>query len=150
MRATIQRVKESSVKINDKTVGEIQRGLLVFIGIENSDTLEDIQWLSHKISQLRIFADDHLPMNKSVIDVDGEILVVSQFTLFASTKKGNRPSFTRSGEPNFAKKMIDEFTNQLSQKTGKKIKTGIFGADMHVSLINDGPVTIHIDSKNKE
>ena len=150
MRATIQRVKESSVKINDKTVGEIQRGLLVFIGIENSDTLEDIQWLSHKISQLRIFADDHLPMNKSVIDVDGEILVVSQFTLFASTKKGNRPSFTRSGDPNFAKKMIDEFTNQLSQKTGKKIKTGIFGADMHVSLINDGPVTIHIDSKNKE
>jgi len=150
MRATIQRVKESSVKINDNTVGEIQRGLLVFIGIENSDTLEDIQWLSHKISQLRIFADDHLPMNKSVIDVDGEILVVSQFTLFASTKKGNRPSFTRSGDPNFAKKMIDEFTNQLSQKTGKKIKTGIFGADMHVSLINDGPVTIHIDSKNKE
>lgn len=150
MRATIQRVKESSVKINDNTVGEIQRGLLVFIGIENSDTLEDIQWLSHKISQLRIFADDHLPMNKSVIDVDGEILVVSQFTLFASTKKGNRPSFTRSGDPNFAKKMIDEFTHQLSQKTGKKIKTGIFGADMHVSLINDGPVTIHIDSKNKE
>ncbi|MBL57866.1 MAG: D-tyrosyl-tRNA(Tyr) deacylase [Flavobacteriales bacterium] len=150
MRATIQRVKESSVKINDNTVGEIQRGLLVFIGIENSDTLEDIQWLSHKISQLRIFADDHLPMNKSVIDVDGEILVVSQFTLFASTKKGNQPSFTRSGDPNFAKKMIDEFTRQLSQKTGKKIKTGIFGADMHVSLINDGPVTIHIDSKNKE
>lgn len=99
MRATIQRVKESSVKINDITVGEIQRGLLVFIGIENSDTLEDIQWLSHKISQLRIFADDHLPMNKSVIDVDGEILVVSQFTLFASTKKGNRPSFTRFWRP---------------------------------------------------
>lgn len=150
MRVTIQRVLSASVMVNDGIVGEINKGLLVLLGIEDEDSTEDIEWLTGKISKLRIFPDDKAPMNKSVIDVDGEILVVSQFTLFASTKKGNRPSFTRSGEPNFAKAMCNQFVVELSQKTGKTIQTGVFGADMKVSLINDGPVTINIDSKNKE
>lgn len=150
MRVTIQRVSEASVKVDGSIVGEIQKGLLVLLGIEDEDTAKDIEWLTAKISKLRIFPDDKAPMNQSVMDVDGEILVVSQFTLFASTKKGNRPSFTRSGEPNFAKEMCDQFVAELSQKTEKTIQTGIFGADMKVSLINDGPVTINIDSKNRE
>lgn len=150
MRVTIQRVSEASVKVDGGIVGEIQKGLLVLLGIEDEDTAEDIEWLTGKISKLRIFPDEKAPMNQSVMEVDGDILVVSQFTLFASTKKGNRPSFTRSGEPNFAKEMCEKFVDSLSQKTEKTIQTGIFGADMKVSLINDGPVTINIDSKNRE
>lgn len=150
MRVTIQRVSEASVKVDNEVVGSISKGLLVLLGIEDEDSNEDIEWLTGKISKLRIFPDEKAPMNQSVMDVDGEILVVSQFTLFASTKKGNRPSFTRSGEPNLAKAMCDQFVDSLSEKTGKTIQTGVFGADMKVSLINDGPVTINIDSKNKE
>ena len=149
MRVTIQRVSEASVKVDNEVIGSISKGLLILLGIEDEDTIEDIEWLTGKISKLRIFPDDKAPMNQSVMDIDGEVLVVSQFTLFASTKKGNRPSFTRSGEPNFAKAMCDQFVAELSQKTEKTIQTGIFGADMKVSLINDGPVTINIDSKNK-
>ncbi len=150
MRVTIQRVTEAVVKINEITVGEIQKGLLVLIGIENKDNFDDIKWLTQKIINLRIFPDKNAPMNKSVLDVNGEILVVSQFTLYASTKKGNRPSFIFSGEPKFAKKMYHQFVDNLERVTGKKIKTGKFGADMKISLINDGPVTINIDSKRKE
>ena len=150
MRVTIQRVSEASIKINDVTVAEIKKGMLVLLGVENKDTFEDINWLTNKISKLRIFQDDKSLMNKSIMDINGDILVVSQFTLFASTKKGNRPSFSFSGEPNFAKKMYCEFVNDLEIKTEKKVKTGTFGADMKISLINDGPVTINIDTKNKE
>ncbi|MBK21533.1 MAG: D-tyrosyl-tRNA(Tyr) deacylase [Flavobacteriales bacterium] len=150
MRVTIQRVSEASVRINDVVVAEIERGILVLVGIKNEDTFEDINWLTSKISKLRIFPDEKAPMNKSIIDVNGDIIVVSQFTLFASTKKGNRPSFLFSGEPDFSKKMYFKFVNDLEMKTGKKVKTGRFGADMKVSLINDGPVTINIDTKNKE
>ncbi len=150
MRVTIQRVLEASVKVEGKVVGEIKTGLLVLLGIEDEDTSEDIEWLTGKISKLRIFPDDKAPMNQSVMEIDGDILVVSQFTLFASTKKGNRPSFTRSGEPQFAKEMCENFVSELSLKIGKTVPTGLFGADMKVSLINDGPVTINIDSKNRE
>ena len=150
MRVTIQRVTEASVKINNVIVAEIKKGMLVLLGIENEDTYEDVNWLTRKISKLRIFPDDKAQMNKSVMEINGEILVVSQFTLFASTKKGNRPSFIFSGEPNFAEKMYHKFVIDLEIKTGKKVKTGAFGADMKVSLINDGPVTINIDTKNKE
>ena len=150
MLVTIQRVLEASVKVDGEIVGAIQHGLLVLLGIEDEDSAEDIEWLTGKISKLRIFPDEKAPMNQSVMDVGGDLLVVSQFTLFASTKKGNRPSFTRSGEPSFAKEMCEKFVSELSQKTDKEIQTGIFGADMKVSLINDGPVTINIDSKNKE
>lgn len=150
MRATIQRVLEASVKVDNNIVSEINKGLVVLLGIEDEDTSDDLEWLSSKISKLRIFPDDKAPMNKSILDIDGDIIVVSQFTLFASTKKGNRPSFINSGEPNFAKKMCDLFVSLLSAKTGKKVQTGIFGADMKVALINDGPVTINIDTKNKE
>ena len=150
MRVTIQRVLEASVKVKGKVIGSIQQELLVFLGIENLDSPEDIEWLTGKISRLRIFPDDKAPMNQSIEDISGEILVVSQFTLYASTKKGNRPSFAKSGEPNFAKDMCEKFVTELSLKTNKKIQTGIFGADMKVALINDGPVTINIDSKRKE
>ncbi len=150
MRVTIQRVLEASVKVEGKIVGEIKTGLLILLGIEDEDTSEDIEWLTGKISKLRIFPDDKAPMNQSVMDVEGDILVVSQFTLFASTKKGNKPSFTRSGEPQFAKEMCEKFVSELAVKTGKTVPTGVFGADMKVSLVNDGPVTINIDSKNRE
>jgi D-tyrosyl-tRNA(Tyr) deacylase len=150
MRVTIQRVTEASVKINNVIVAEIQKGMLVLLGIENEDTYEDVNWLTRKISKLRIFPDDKAQMNKSVMEINGEILVVSQFTLFARTKKGNRPSFMFSGEPNFAEKMFQKFIIDLEIKTGEKPKKGTFGADMKVSLINDGPVTININTKNKE
>ena len=150
MRVTIQRVSEASVRINDVVVAEIERGMLVLLGIQNEDTFEDINWLTNKISKLRIFPDEKAQMNKNIIDVNGDILVVSQFTLFASTKKGNRPSFLFSGKPDFSKIMYFKFVNDLEIKTGKKVKTGRFGANMKVSLINDGPVTINIDTKNKE
>ena len=150
MRVTIQRVAKADVKINEVSVAEIKKGILIFLGIENKDSFADIKWLTNKISKLRIFTDDKVPMNKSVLDINGDIIVVSQFTLFASTRKGNRPSFKLSSEPKFAEKMYNQFVAELENLTRKEIKTGKFGANMKVSLINDGPVTINIDSKRKE
>ncbi len=150
MRVVVQRVSEASVTIEGKENASIEQGLLVLLGIENTDTQEDIDWLCKKISNLRIFGDENEVMNLSVMDVKGEIIVVSQFTLHASTKKGNRPSYIRAAKPGFAIPMYEKFTKQLSQISGTKVQTGIFAADMKVRLLNDGPVTIIIDSKNKE
>jgi D-tyrosyl-tRNA(Tyr) deacylase len=150
MRAVIQRVSECSVTVDQKIVGTISTGLLVLLGIEDADTIEDIEWLSNKIINLRIFNDENNVMNKSVMDIDGEILLVSQFTLHASTKKGNRPSYIKASKPEFALPMYEKMITQLENDSHKKIQTGIFGADMKVKLLNDGPVTIVIDSKNKE
>jgi D-tyrosyl-tRNA(Tyr) deacylase len=151
MRALIQRVSKASVTIDQKVNGSIENGLLVFLGICEDDSTEDIEWLSKKIAQLRIFSDDKGLMNKSVIDINGNILVISQFTLFAQTKKGNRPSFIRAARPETAIPLYEEFCSTIENIIGKgRIKTGIFGADMKVSLINDGPVTIWIDSHNRE
>lgn len=150
MRAVIQRVSRASVEVDGKVVGSIGKGLCVFLGIEEADQTEDVEWLAAKINGLRIFRDDNHAMNLSALDVGGEFLVISQFTLFASTKKGNRPSFLRSAKPEFAKGMVDKFVNQLENIAGKPIATGIFGADMKVDLLNDGPVTIIIDTKSKE
>ncbi len=150
MRVVVQRVSTASVSIDDEVYAKIRHGLLVLVGIEEPDTIEDIVWLSAKIVNMRIFSDDHGMMNKSVADVFGEILVVSQFTLFANTKKGNRPSFIRAAKPEFASKFYEIFCAQISQELSRPVKTGVFGADMHVSLINDGPVTILIDSKHRE
>lgn len=150
MRAVIQRVRSCSVEIDGKIHSSIDAGLLVLLGIENADAAEDVQWLAQKIINLRIFSDAEGLMNLSIIDIDGEILVVSQFTLFASTKKGNRPSFIRSARPEFAIPLYELFVQQLQQLSKSSIRTGEFGADMQVHLINDGPVTITIDTKNKE
>ena len=150
MRAVIQRVSEAMVKVNGEVTGSIQKGLLVLVGIEDADTIEDIQWLSSKIVNMRIFDDVNGVMNVSVKDVDGEILLVSQFTLHASTKKGNRPSYSRASKPPFAIPMFEQMIEQLSTDLGKRVQTGIFGADMKVTLLNDGPVTIVMDTKNKE
>ncbi|WP_313114136.1 D-aminoacyl-tRNA deacylase [Aequorivita sediminis] len=150
MRALIQRVKKASVTIDGKIYSEINQGLLILLGIEAEDTQEDIEWLAAKIAKMRIFSDDNDAMNLSVQDVEGECLVVSQFTLHASTKKGNRPSFIKAARPGIAIPLYDEFILQLENNTNKKVKTGSFGAMMEVGLINDGPVTIWIDSKNKE
>jgi D-tyrosyl-tRNA(Tyr) deacylase len=150
MRVVIQRVSEASVKVNNEIVGAIQKGLLVLLGIEDADTDEDIIWLSNKIVNLRIFDNEEGAMNKSVMDVDGNILLVSQFTLHASTKKGNRPSYIKASKTDFAIPMYEKMIAQLEKDIHKKIATGIFGADMKVSLLNDGPVTITIDTKNKE
>ena len=150
MRAVIQRVSEASVKINQNLKGKIGVGLLVFVGFEEADTDEDIEWLAGKIVRLRIFNDEKGVMNLSVQEVDGEILLISQFTLHASTKKGNRPSYIKAAKPEFAIPLYEKFIIQLEKESGKKIQTGEFGADMKVSLINDGPVTIIIDTKNKE
>jgi D-tyrosyl-tRNA(Tyr) deacylase len=150
VKLVIQRVSQASVTTDSKIVAEIQKGLLVLVGIEDSDSPEDIIWLSSKITNLRIFADENEVMNLSVKDVDGEIIVVSQFTLHASTKKGNRPSYIKASKPEIAIPLYESFVKQIETELGKKIQTGIFGADMKVSLINDGPVTIVIDSKNKE
>ncbi len=150
MRVVIQRVREASVTIEGKVNASIQTGLLVLLGIEDADTQEDTEWLCKKISNLRIFNDENGIMNRSVMDVDGDIIVVSQFTLHASTKKGNRPSYIRAAKPDFAIPMYEKFVAHLSSVTGKKIQTGEFGADMKVGLLNDGPVTIIIDSKVKE
>ena len=150
MKTVIQRVSQASVTINSQTVAEIQKGLLVLVGIEDADTQEDIDWLCQKIVNLRIFGDENNVMNCSVQDVDGDIIVVSQFTLHASTKKGNRPSYIKASKPEFAIPMYDNFVKTLEKEFGKKVQTGIFGADMKVMLLNDGPVTIQIDSKNKE
>ncbi len=150
MRAVIQRVSEASVKVEGKTISSIHHGLLIFIGIEDDDGIEDIKWLSGKISRLRIFGDDNGVMNKSIIDVDGDAIVVSQFTLHASTKKGNRPSYIKAAKPEVAIPLYEDFVKQLKIDLGKEIGTGIFGADMKISLLNDGPVTIIVDTKNKE
>jgi len=150
MRAVIQRVSEASVKVNGEITGSIQKGLLVLVGVEDADTTEDIQWLSSKIVNMRIFDDAAGVMNVSLKDIDGDILLVSQFTLHASTKKGNRPSYIRASKPPFAIPTYEKLIDQLSKDAGKPIQTGIFGADMKVSLLNDGPVTIVVDTKNKE
>jgi D-tyrosyl-tRNA(Tyr) deacylase len=150
MRAVIQRVSSASVKVDDKITGEIKQGLLVLVGIEDSDDQEDLEWLSGKIVNLRIFNDDEGVMNKSVKDIDGGLLVVSQFTLHAATKKGNRPSYIRASKPEIAVPLYEQFKQQLTADLGQEIQAGIFGADMKVELLNDGPVTIIIDTKNKE
>ena len=150
MRTVIQRVSQAAVTINHKITGAIEKGLLVLVGIEDADTEEDIKWLSSKIVNLRIFDDENKVPNISVKDIDGDILVVSQFTLQASTKKGNRPSYIRASKAEIAIPLYEIFVIQLSKDLGKTIFTGEFGADMKVQLINDGPVTIWIDSKNRE
>jgi D-aminoacyl-tRNA deacylase len=150
MRAVIQRVSKASVKVYDKITGQIEKGLLVLLGIEDADTREDIEWLSSKICNLRIFDDEQGVMNLSVKDVSGSILLVSQFTLHASTKKGNRPSYIKASKPEIAIPMYEQMLAQLETDLGKKVEAGIFGADMKVELLNDGPVTIVIDTKNKE
>ena len=150
MKAVIQRVSQSSVTIDAKIVAEIQKGLLVLVGIEDSDSQEDISWLTSKIANLRIFPDENEVMNLSLKDIDGEMIVVSQFTLHAATKKGNRPSYIKASKPEIAIPLYESFVKQMEIELGKKIQTGKFGADMKVSLVNDGPVTIIIDTKNKE
>lgn len=150
MRTLIQRVQNASVTIDGKVKSKIGKGLLVFVGIEERDTDEDIGWLVKKIVNLRIFDDENGVMNRSVLDVEGEILAVSQFTLHASTKKGNRPSYIHAAKPDFAIPMYDAFCAEMGLLLGKEVQTGIFGADMKVELLNDGPVTIWIDSQNKE
>lgn len=150
MRAVIQRVTKASVTIDGSIHSSINNGLLVLLGIEDADTNEDIEWLSGKIVGLRIFNDENGVMNISVKDINGEILVVSQFTLHASTKKGNRPSYIKASKPDFAIPMYEKFVQQISKDLGKTIQTGVFGADMKVELLNDGPVTIVIDTKNRE
>jgi len=150
MKAVIQRVSESSVTINAKIVAQIQKGLLVLIGFEDSDTQEDILWLTTKIANLRIFADENQVMNVSLKDIDGDLIIVSQFTLHGSTKKGNRPSYIKAAKPEIAIPLYEAFIAQMETELGKKVQTGQFGADMKVSLVNDGPVTIIIDTKNKE
>lgn len=150
MLVVIQRVSEASVKIEGEVKGEIQKGLLILLGIAQGDGQEDIDWLVKKIIHLRIFGDEEGKMNLSLLDIQGEILLISQFTLHASTKKGNRPSFIEAARPEQAIPLYEQFIQKLSQTLGKEIQTGVFGADMKVSLLNDGPVTIIIDSKNKK
>ena len=150
MRAVVQRVSEASVSIDKNFISQIGMGVLILLGIEAADTVEDLQWLTHKISNLRIFDDENGVMNLSLKEVKGEVLVVSQFTLHASTKKGNRPSYIKAARPEFAEPMYEQFVKQLSEIIGKQVKTGKFGAMMSVRLINDGPVTLIIDTKNKE
>jgi len=150
MRTVIQRVTRASVTIKGKINGQIENGLLVFMGIEDADTDEDIEWLSSKIVNLRIFNDEKGVMNISVKDIAGNILLISQFTLHASTKKGNRPSYIKASKPDIAMPIYEKMIEQLSIDLGKQIQTGIFGADMKIELLNDGPVTIVIDTRNKE
>jgi D-aminoacyl-tRNA deacylase len=150
MKIVLQRVSEASVTVEGKKVADIQKGLLVLVGIEDADTQEDIDWLAGKIIKMRIFSDENDVMNCSVHDIDGDIIVVSQFTLHASTKKGNRPSYIKASKPDFAIPMYENFVEALEKEFNKKVQTGIFGADMKVSLLNDGPVTIVMDSKNKD
>jgi D-tyrosyl-tRNA(Tyr) deacylase len=150
MKTVIQRVLQSFVSIDSKVVANIQNGLLVLIGIEEADSIDDINWLTSKIANLRIFNDENDVMNLSIKDIDGDIIVVSQFTLHALTKKGNRPSYIKAAKPEIAIPIYENFITQMEQELGKKVQTGQFGADMKVSLINDGPVTIIIDTKDKE
>ena len=150
MKTVIQRVSSASVTIENKVVADIQKGLLVLVGIEDADNQEDINWLTAKIANIRIFGDENKVMNLSVKDIDGDVIVVSQFTLQANTKKGNRPSYIKASKPDVAIPLYENFVQQLEKEMGKKVQTGVFGADMKVGLVNDGPVTIVIDSKNKE
>lgn len=150
MRVVIQRVRSAKVEVSGKIVGQIQKGLLVLLGVEDQDREEDIKWLSQKIVNLRIFSDSKGLMNLSLKDIDGEVLIISQFTLFAMTKKGNRPSYVRASKPIFANQMYEKFLSQIALDLGKEVQKGVFGADMQVSLTNDGPVTIFMDTHQKE
>ena len=150
MRTLIQRVKKATVTIDGKLISLINNGLLVFVGIEENDNNEDIAWLTKKIANIRLFDDEAGVMNRSVIDIDGEILAVSQFTLMASTKKGNRPSYIKAAKPDISVPLYEQFCNEMEIAVNKPVKRGVFGADMKVELLNDGPVTIFIDSKNRE
>lgn len=149
MKVVIQRVLEVSVVVEGEIISQIQKGLLILVGIESEDTAEDIQWLSKKVANLRIFNDENDVMNKSLVDIDGDAIVVSQFTLQASTKKGNRPSYLKAAKPEITIPLYEQFVAQIEQDLGKKIQTGKFGVDMKIALVNDGPVTIAIDSKNR-
>jgi D-tyrosyl-tRNA(Tyr) deacylase len=150
MRAVLQRVSEASCMVDGKITGEIKTGFLVLLGIENEDTDDDLNWLANKIVNMRVFGDENDLMNKALADVDGDILLISQFTLFAQTKKGNRPSFIRAAKPDKAIPMYEQMIKVLEGLTNKKVATGIFGADMKVSLVNDGPVTIMMNTKDKD
>jgi D-tyrosyl-tRNA(Tyr) deacylase len=150
MRAVIQRVSEASCKVDDKITGSIGLGFLVLLGIEDADTDDDLQWLAQKITNLRVFGDENGLMNKALADVDGSILLISQFTLFARTKKGNRPSFIKAARPDKAIPLYEKMKATLESLISKKVEAGIFGADMKISLVNDGPVTIIMDTKDKE
>jgi D-tyrosyl-tRNA(Tyr) deacylase len=150
MRVVLQRVKNATVKVESNTIGEIGNGILILAGFEESDSQEDFEWMINKVIQLRIFPDENGVMNISLQDIQGDLLVVSQFTLHASTKKGNRPSYIKSSPPQKAKEQYDQFVEMLQKKYPHKVQTGEFGADMKVELLNDGPVTICIDTKNKE
>ncbi|SFH30981.1 D-aminoacyl-tRNA deacylase [Pedobacter insulae] len=150
MRAVIQRVTQASCKVNEQITGEISNGFLVLLGIEDADTQEDLTWLAQKIVNMRVFGDENDLMNKSLADVGGNILLISQFTLFAATKKGNRPGFTRAARPDKAIPMYEEMIKQLAGLLHKEIQCGIFGADMKISLVNDGPVTIIMDTKDRD
>ena len=150
MRAVLQRVTEASVKVDGKITGEIKEGLLILVGVEDADTQEDIEWLTKKIAGCRIFNDENGVMNRSVMEIGGGLLAVSQFTLMASTKKGNRPSYIRASKGPVAEPIYEKFCQTLEKESGIKVEKGIFGADMKVSLLNDGPVTIIMDTKNKE
>ncbi|WP_118193505.1 D-aminoacyl-tRNA deacylase [Albibacterium indicum] len=150
MRAVIQRVSKASCTVDGKITGKIEQGLLVLLGIENEDSLADIQWLAKKIINLRIFNDEQGLMNRSLLDIDGNILLISQFTLLAATKKGNRPSFIRAAKPDIAIPLYEKMLIEIETNLGKKVATGIFGADMKIDLLNDGPVTIVMDTNNKD
>ena len=150
MKVVIQRVSSASVTIDNKIVADIQKGLLVLVGIEDLDNQEDSNWLASKIANIRIFGDENDVMNLSVKDIEGDVIVVSQFTLHAATKKGNRPSYIKASKPEVAIPLYENFVLQLEKELGKKVQTGVFGADMKVLLLNDGPVTIVIDSKNRD
>jgi len=150
MRAIIQRVSQASCTVDDIITGQIGAGFLVLLGIEDADTTDDLQWLAQKITGMRVFGDENGLMNKALADVNGDILLISQFTLFAQTKKGNRPSFIRAAKPDKAIPLYEQMIKTLGELTGKEIATGIFGADMKISLLNDGPVTIIMDTKDKD
>lgn len=150
MRVLVQRVRQASVTVAQQVVGSIDAGLLLLVGVEDSDTADDIGWLVRKVSQLRIFNDDAGVMNRSVLEVGGDVLAVSQFTLFASTKKGNRPGYSRAARPEVSQPLFGSFVGELQAALGKPVPTGVFGADMQVALVNDGPVTIWLDSKAPE
>ena len=150
MRIIIQRVREASVTIDNKLYSSINQGVMILVGIEEADDDEDIAFLTKKVVNMRIFDDENEVMNRSILDIHGEILVVSQFTLHASTKKGNRPSYIKAAKPDISVPLYEKFCTELSLALGKQVKTGVFGADMQCALINDGPVTIFMDSKNKE
>lgn len=150
MRAILQRVTQASCMVEGKTTGEIKHGFLVLLGIEDVDTAEDLKWLAQKMAGLRVFGDENGLMNKALAEIDGNILLISQFTLYAQTKKGNRPSFLRAAKPDKAMPLYEQMQVELQTLTGKKVETGIFGADMKISLVNDGPVTIIMDTRDKD